>query len=57
MSSFPSQREHHVQPGAERCVGKGNALPVDAGYMNQAMWDGLLRLVRQLMSTYSIPIS
>lgn len=28
-----------------------------AGYMNQAMWDGLLRLVRQLMAAYRIPVS
>jgi len=39
------------------CVGKGNALPVGAGYMNQAMWDGLLRLVHQLMAAYRIPVS
>lgn len=39
------------------CVGKGNALPVGAGYMNQVMWDSLLRLMRQLVSAYSVPIS
>jgi N-acetyl-anhydromuramyl-L-alanine amidase AmpD len=38
------------------CVGKGNALPVGAGSMNQAMWDALLRLVGQLMSAYHIPV-
>jgi len=39
------------------CVGAGDALPVSAGYMNQEMWDGLLRLVHQLVSAYNIPIS
>jgi N-acetyl-anhydromuramyl-L-alanine amidase AmpD len=39
------------------CVGRGNALPVGAGYMTQAMWDGLLRLVGQLMSAYHIPVT
>ena len=39
------------------CVGVGDALPVGAGYMTQAIWDGLLTLVRQLMSAYSIPIT
>jgi len=39
------------------CVGKGNALPVGTGYMNQAMWDGLLQLVGQLMAAYRIPVS
>ena len=38
------------------CVGKGNALPVGEGYMNQAMWDALLGLVRQLISAYRIPV-
>jgi N-acetylmuramoyl-L-alanine amidase len=37
------------------CVGKGNALPVGTGYLDQAMWDALLRLVGQLMSAYHIP--
>jgi len=39
------------------CVGADDALPVGAGYMNQVLWDGLLRLVGQLMSAYHIPIS
>ena len=39
------------------CVGKGDALPVGSGYLNQAMWDGLLRLVGQLMVAYRIPVS
>ena len=38
------------------CVGKGNALPVGAGYMNQAMWDALLRLADQLISAYHITV-
>jgi len=38
------------------CVGAGDALPVGAGYMTQAMWDSLLVLVRQLISAYHIPI-
>ncbi|MFB3882855.1 MAG: peptidoglycan recognition family protein [Armatimonadota bacterium] len=39
------------------CVGKGNALPVGAGYMTQAMWDALLRLVEQLISAYHVPVN
>lgn len=38
-------------------MGKGNALPVAAGYLNQAMWDRLLALVRRLVAAYNIPIS
>ncbi|MFB3882702.1 MAG: peptidoglycan recognition family protein [Armatimonadota bacterium] len=38
------------------CVGKGDALPVGTGYMNQAMWEALIRLVRQLMAAYHVPI-
>ena len=29
----------------------------EGGYMTQAMWDGLLRLVGQLMSAYHIPVT
>jgi len=39
------------------CVGAGDALPVGLGYLNQAMWDSLLALVRQLVAAYNIPIS
>ncbi len=39
------------------CVGKGEALPVGEGYLNQAMWDALLQLVEQLMAAYRIPIA
>lgn len=49
------------------CVGKGNALPVGAGlgprslgeggYMTQAMWDSLLRLLGQLMAAYRVPVT
>ena len=39
------------------CVGAGDALPVGTGYMTQAMWDGLLRLVGQLMAAYHIPVT
>jgi N-acetylmuramoyl-L-alanine amidase len=39
------------------CVGKAHALPIGAGYMNQAIWDGLIRLVGQLMTAYHIPVS
>lgn len=39
------------------CVGKGDALPVGAGYMNQAMWEALIRLVEQLVAVYHVPLS
>lgn len=52
---------HHLRQllrgDALRKIGKGDALPVGEGYMNQVVWDALLSLVRRLVSAYRIPIS
>lgn len=38
-------------------MGAGLSAGRQAGYMNQTMWEALLRLVRQLISAYRIPIT